>query len=161
MVCAWLSLPGCGDSSEPPGRNVTADDSPPRLAAPTVSATASAPAQVTDLEPGQGDKIASIAMRTWVYQEPDSQATKLGYLRAGAVVDRAKKSSGVQGCAGGWYRVEPRGYVCNGKGASLALDHPVVQAALRGPRRGEPMPYRYVVSRKPAPHLYFKLPSEA
>jgi len=159
LLCGAL-VSACGEVSEPPGRNVHAEDRAPKLTAPEASATASAASKEADLEPGQGDKIASIAMRTWVYQQPKAQATKLGYLRAGAVVERARKSAGQDGCAGGWYRVEPRGYVCNGKGASLELDHPVVQAALRGPRRGEPMPYRYVVSRKPPPHLYFKLPSE-
>ncbi|MCA9622111.1 MAG: L,D-transpeptidase [Myxococcales bacterium] len=99
-------------------------------------------------------------MRTWVYQEPDDESTKLGYLRAGAVVERARDPAGTRGCEGGWYAVEPRGYVCVGKGASLELDHPVRQAAFKGPERGEPMPYRYVISRSPPPHLYFKLPSE-
>src|SRR5690606_22154654 len=41
----------------------------------------------------------------------------------------------------------------------LDLDELVVKAALNGPRRGEPMPYRYVISRTPPPHRYFKLPS--
>ncbi|KYF83991.1 hypothetical protein BE11_12050, partial [Sorangium cellulosum] len=36
-----------------------------------------------------------------------------------------------------------------------------VAATPAGPRRGEPYPYRYVVSRKPPPHLYVHLPSEA
>ncbi|MGK4005363.1 L,D-transpeptidase [Sorangium sp. So ce1036] len=109
--------------------------------------------------PGQGAKIASIAMRTWIYVAPDDRSTKLGYLRAGAVVDRAEVSAGTQGCAGGWYRIAPRGYVCVGKGASLELDHPVVAAAVRGPRRGAPVPYHYVMSRTPPPHLYFRLPT--
>ena len=50
-----------------------------------------------------------------------------------AVVDRAEAPAGTESCAGGWYRIEPRGYVCVGKGASLSLDHQVVQAAFRGP----------------------------
>jgi hypothetical protein len=109
----------------------------------------------------RGDaRIASIAMRTWVYDQPASSARKLGYLRAGAVVSRARLSAGSDGCKGGWYRVEPRGFVCVGKGASLDIEHPIVQTAFRGPKRGEPMPYRYVVSREPGPHLYFKLASQ-
>jgi lipoprotein-anchoring transpeptidase ErfK/SrfK len=106
------------------------------------------------------EKIASIAMRTWVYQEPNEDATKLGYLRAGAIVARARTSAGTRDCAGGWYRIAPRGYVCVGKGASLDLGHAVLKAAVKGPRRGEPVPYPYVVSGEPPPHLYFKLPSE-
>ncbi|WP_438020304.1 L,D-transpeptidase [Sorangium sp. So ce315] len=98
-------------------------------------------------------------MRTWIYVAPDERSTKLGYLRAGAVVDRAELPAGTKGCAGGWYRIAPRGYVCVGKGASLALDHQVVAAAVRGPRRGAPVPYHYVMSRSPPPHLYFRLPT--
>src|SRR5690606_359014 len=86
-------------------------------------------------------------------------ATKLGYLRVGAVVDRAERSAGNKGCEGGWYRIAPRGYVCAGKGASLDVDDRVVQAALHGPRRGEATPYHYVISRSPPPHRYFKLPT--
>src|SRR6185436_7807917 len=78
-----------------------------------------------------------------------------------AVVDRAEASSGTDGCAGGWYRIAPRGYVCVGNGASLSVEHPVVQAAVRGPRRLEPLPYEYVTSKYPPPPLYFKLPTRA
>ncbi|WP_437971047.1 L,D-transpeptidase [Sorangium sp. So ce260] len=98
-------------------------------------------------------------MRTWIYVAPDERSTKLGYLRAGAVVDRAELPAGTDGCAGGWYRIAPRGYVCVGKGASLALEHQVVAAAVRGPRRGAPVPYHYVMSGSPPPHLYFRLPT--
>ena len=78
---------------------------------------------------------------------------------AGAVVDRGEAPAGFETCSGGWYGVKPRGYVCVGKGASLALDHQVVEAAFRGPRRHEPLPYQYVTSRSPPPHLYFRLPT--
>ncbi|WP_437320707.1 L,D-transpeptidase [Sorangium sp. So ce385] len=123
------------------------------------SAVAASPAAKEATLPGQGAKIASIAMRTWIYVAPDERSTKLGYLRAGAVVDRAELPAGTDGCAGGWYRIAPRGYVCVGKGASLALEHQVVAAAVRGPRRGAPVPYHYVMSGSPPPHLYFRLPT--
>lgn len=130
------------------------------LTAPPPGSPGAPPASDKDGSlPGQGARIASIAMRTWIYVAPDERATKLGYLRAGAVVDRAEQSAGTTGCAGGWYRIAPRGYVCVGKGASLALDHQVVAAAVRGPLRGEPAPYHYVISRSPPPHLYFRLPT--
>jgi hypothetical protein len=105
-------------------------------------------------------RIASIAMRTWVYSAPAERSQKLGYLRAGALVARAAEAEGTDGCAGGWYRVAPRGYVCVGKGASLDLEHPVVQAAPRGPDRAALTPYRYVMSGSPPPHLYYRLPTK-
>jgi hypothetical protein len=158
-VIVVLAL-GCSQVAEPPGPSTETAPASDELEAPPDEPAASE-VKKEDLEPGHGAKIASIAMRTWVYLQPDDHATKLGYLRAGAVVDRAKFAAGNRGCDGGWYRIVPRGYVCVGKGASLDVRHQVVQAALQGPRRGEPEPYRYVISRHPPPHLYFKLPSEA
>ena len=164
VVILSLAGAGCGPPQEPPGRRFDA----PRVAPPTLdldgATTATATASTTSTtrdEPGHGAKVASIAMRTWVYAGPSDRAQKLGYLRAGAVVDRAEDSAGTDGCAGGWYRVNPRGYVCVGKGASLALTHQVVEAAFRGPQRRAPLPYTYVISRSPPPHLYFRLPTRA
>ncbi len=159
------SLTGC-ERRDPPGRvaltaptvTLPRPAPEPETPVPVVSASASA---AVDLEPGKGAKIASIAMRTWIYDEPRAGSRKLGYLRAGAVVDRSEGSGGNKGCEGGWYRVAPRGWVCVGKGASLSLEHPIVQAAPGGPKRGEPLPYSYVMSDSPPPHLYFRLPSEA
>ena len=162
-----LAAAACGPTHDPPGR--TFDRVGPTLPFPT--SVAPAPAAPSDTateadtkareEPGHGAKVASIAMHTWIYASPNDKAQKLGYLRAGAVVDRAEASAGTDGCAGGWYRVSPRGYVCVGKGASLSLDHQVVEAAFRGPARHAALPYTYVVSRFPPPHLYFRLPTRA
>ncbi|MCC6553311.1 MAG: L,D-transpeptidase [Polyangiaceae bacterium] len=161
----------CAPAQDPPGRladpahapgSPAALSLPPALPAPAEPGAAAPEAVAKEASlPGQGAKIASIAMRTWIYVAPDDGSTKLGYLRAGAVVDRAEQPAGTDGCAGGWYRILPRGYVCVGKGASLALDHQVVAAAVRGPERGAPAPYHYVISRSPPPHLYFRLPTRA
>ncbi len=169
---ALLLALGC-ERQDPPGRiagepslhlpRPTALESAAELEAtapPSASAAVAAPS-ADDAEPGHGAKLASIAMRTWIYDAPGDRSTKLGYLRAGAVVDRAEAPAGTDNCDGGWYRVAPRGYACVGKGASLDLEHPIVRAAARGPRRGEATPYVYVMSDSPPPHLYFKLPSEA
>lgn len=159
VVVAFPTLCRCAPSREPPGRAVDAAR-PPSLPRPDTSAPPESAASSKDaLEPGHGAKIASIAMRTWIYVAPKDHSTKLGYLRAGAVVDRSEASAGTDGCAGGWYRVKPRGYVCVGKGASLSLDHQVVEAAVRGPDRRSSLPYQYVTSRSPPPHLYFRLPT--
>lgn len=184
-VCASTLVFGCR-AEEPPGRSVDAReisgaerDSPGSLKAyvslPVSSAgsapesSAGAPQDAADAAlaagpdhamPGHGAKIASIAMRTWIYVAPNDRSTKLGYLRAGAVLDRAEAEAGTDGCAGGFYRILPRGYVCVGKGATLSLDHPIVAAAVRGPDRKGQLPYHYVISRSPPPHLYFKLPAK-
>jgi hypothetical protein len=157
---------GCAPAEDPPGRSAHAVRPVLRLKRPgdepvasPASTEAAASLSKDASEPGHGAKIASIAMRTWIYVAPDDRSTKLGYLRAGAVIDRAEAPAGTDGCAGGWYRIAPRGYVCVGKGASLAIHHQVVEAAVRGPMRHTSLPYQYVIARSPPPHLYFRLPT--
>ena len=164
LAFVLAASPACGDVVDPPGRVLDPAPAAATLKAPAPPSTDkpaadAAPSGKAEDEPGHGAKIGSIAMRTWIYVAPDDRSTKLGYLRAGAVVDRAERSAGDKNCDGGWYRIVPRGYVCVGKGATLSLDHQVVQAALRGPDRASTLPYSYVMSRSPAPHLYFRLPT--
>ena len=106
-----------------------------------------------------GPRLVAIAMETYVQARPSHRSTRLGYLRAGASVLRAASPSGSDGCSGGWYRIAPRGYVCAGKSASLEANDPIAQAAVPGAHRGDPYPYRYVLSRSPPPQLYVRLPS--
>jgi hypothetical protein len=107
----------------------------------------------------EGATLASIAKETWIYATPRWGARRIGYLRAGAVVGRRKDPAGYASCEGGWYRVEPKGYVCVGAFATLDRTHPVVAAATRRPSEG-PLPYTYVMSRFPTPPLYARLPNE-
>jgi hypothetical protein len=111
-------------------------------------------------EPGieDHDALASIAKETWVFAEPRWSARKLGYLRAGAVVERSASPAGRSGCDGGWYRIEPHGFVCVGATATLDVHHAVVGASTRRPRR-DGLPYTYVMARSPTPPFYARLPS--
>jgi hypothetical protein len=64
-------------------------------------------------------------------------------------------------CSGGWYRVEPAGYVCVGPTqATIDPFHPIADLVKKRPRMDD-LPYTYVMSRFPPPPLYTKLPSEA
>src|SRR6187455_2923580 len=71
-----------------------------------------------------GQRAASIAWRNWVYTDVGPKRTRYGYLRLGAVVDVRGPPIVNDGCEGGWYRVNPRGFVCVGLGATLDLAHP-------------------------------------
>jgi hypothetical protein len=106
------------------------------------------------------DELASTAKETWVYSEPRWGSRRIGYLRAGAIVERAAEPAGHQNCPDGWYRVKPRGYVCIGVFATLDVHEPVVEASARRPSM-DGLPYTYVMSRNPPPPLYARLPSEA
>lgn len=109
----------------------------------------------------EGTRVASVAWRTWVYTDVGKQRTRYGYLRAGAVVDARGPAIRNEGCDGGWYRVNPRGFVCLGLGATLKLDDPVVVASANRPVRGQGLPYLYALSKETPPLLYFKLASKA
>ncbi|NRA36349.1 MAG: L,D-transpeptidase [Polyangiaceae bacterium] len=164
---------GCDEAAPPPGADAT--QSKAAVAVATAESLAHPPAKnppeqaasglgtAVDNLPFQatGDKLASIAWRTWVYTDTGPKRTRFGYLRAGAVVDRRGPVIHNDGCAGGWYRVNPRGFVCIGHGATTDLQHPVVLAHGRRAERGQGLPYLYALSRSRPPHLYFKLPSEA
>ena len=162
-----LSLLGC-TRAEPPGAE------PPRPAVRTIGAgsTAEPKAPGTTVKAEQlgttednlpfaadGTKIASIAWRTWIYSDVGTRRTRYGYLRAGSVVDARGPAIKNEGCAGGWYRVNPRGFVCVGMGATLDLQHPVVVASTTRPTRGQGLPYLYALAGETPPLLYFRLAS--
>lgn len=142
-------------------------DLPPEIAREDREAEASEPAVELDPEPAPRSAptrpavaLASIAKETSVYAEPGWKSRRLGYLRAGAVVERRRaKAAQNAACPEGWYRVEPRGYVCVGALATLDLEHPVVELSARRPSR-DGLPYTYVIARNASP-LYARLPSAA
>jgi hypothetical protein len=105
------------------------------------------------------EQVLSTALESSIYEEPRWGSRRLGYLRAGGIIHRAAVPRATsEACPGGWYRVEPRGFLCVGPMASLDLAHPVALAAARRPREDD-LPYFYVLSRSPPPPLYARLPS--
>ncbi len=104
--------------------------------------------------------IASTARETWIFAEPSRKSRRIGYLRAGAVTPRSAKNAGTAGCRGGWYQIEPRGFVCHGKNATKDRFHPVVEASKKRPGK-DGLPYDYVMSRTPTPPLYARIPTES
>jgi len=105
------------------------------------------------------DELASTAKETWIFAEPHWKARRLGYLRAGAVVPRRSEPAVKNhACPEGWYRIEPRGYVCVGATATLNVSDAVVETSAKRPRR-DGLPYTYVMSRFPPPPFYARLPS--
>jgi hypothetical protein len=105
------------------------------------------------------ERLASIATETSIYEQPRWLSRRIGYMRAGATVRRARiPAAAGSKCPEGWYRIAPRGYVCVGPMASLDVNHPVVVASSRRPRLDD-IPYPYVISRFPPPPLYARLPA--
>lgn len=106
-------------------------------------------------------RLAALGKQTVVYEEPNRRSRRLGYLRTGAVVNRAPVPKSTEGCPEGWYRVAPEGYVCVGRTATLDIEHPAVALAAAGPDRSSPMPYTYGKARGAPPPLYARLPTRA
>jgi lipoprotein-anchoring transpeptidase ErfK/SrfK len=104
-------------------------------------------------------KVASIAWRSWIYTDTGPNRTRYGYLRAGAIVKARGPKIVNEGCDGGWYRINPRGFICLGLGATQDLEHPVVTASQTRPLRERGLPYTYALSTDTPPLLYFRLPS--
>lgn len=166
-LAGWLLLASaCAERREPPGAELRAEPAPVQAVGsaeppkPAASSLARELGTLNDNAPFEptGLKIASIASRTWVYTDTGPKRRRYGYLRAGAVLDARGPELKNDGCEGGWYRINPRGFVCVGRGATLDLEHPVVKIAGRRPTRGEGLPYLYALANEPAPFLYFRPP---
>jgi hypothetical protein len=108
-----------------------------------------------------GTRLASTAWRTWIYTDVGPRRTRYGYLRVGSIVDARGPAIQNDGCSGGWYRINPRGFVCAGMGATLELNQPAVVASSVRPIRKQSLPYLYAVAGDVAPLLYFRLASRA
>jgi hypothetical protein len=166
--------PGAGaaeSSAKPPSGRVVGSAVPPAPSGrsplvPGAVASAKAPGVGTLLDNLPFDengsdvvKLASVAWRSWIYTDTGRDRTRYGYLRAGAVVAARGPKIVNDGCDGGWYRINPRGFVCLGLGATLDLNHPVVTASQTRAVRGQGLPYTYALSSDTPPLLYFRLPS--
>ena len=152
------------ESDADDGNAVDGDEAPDDAAdddATADDATADdATADDQDADPPAGDPIVgSIARETWVFAEPRWRSRRLGYLRAGAVVSRQPEPTSRRSCKRGWYRIEPRGYVCAGSTATLDPNHPVIALASKKPDLAG-LPYLYAMSRYPTPPMYARLPSD-
>ena len=110
--------------------------------------------------PTTGERVAAIAMETRVYAKPDTRSTKLGYLRAGAVVASHGDVKG-NGCAGGFAKIDgglaADGYVCLGDEATHDLQNPIVLATTRRPDPDGKLPYIYGTVTRGGP-VYARLP---
>ena len=137
----FLTLPwGCGPRLDAPGRELSR--APAR---PSTLWSEAAPSP----KPFERARLTSIAPETGIFSRPDPSGEQRGYLRAGAIVARSEEPRGRKGCRGGWYAIEPRGFVCLDRGASLDVNHPIAVAA------------RYTMVGDTPPVLYVRLPTLA
>lgn len=102
----------------------------------------------------------ALSKEAWVYAAPNATSAKIGYLRAGQRVKRATEPTTHAGCDGGWFEVEPRGYVCFDASWTSDPDAPIAEL-FEKPAARDDLPYLYVRARYPTPRFYARLPSRA
>jgi hypothetical protein len=166
----WTGAVGLGACSAPvqPAAEPTAmptatiqagNDSP---AVPTKTAAPAPASPRADPDPPASapqDVVYSTNRLTWVYEAPSVASRKLGYLGVGVAV--ALRERGLQPpsdrCKGGFYAVQPAGFVCASQNVTNDPSHPVVAAVreVQG-EQDRAYPFRYGLSLG-AP-MYNKLP---
>ena len=97
--------------------------------------------------PPDGPKLGILSDFAAVYEKPERNSRRLGWLHAGAQVPRSTSAYPGSNCPAGWYAIHPRGYVCTGESATLDLKHPTLTAMGLMPKLNEPLPYPYAQAR--------------
>ena len=103
------------------------------------------------IPPEDGPRLGVVAERANVREFTDTGAPILGFLRAGALLPRSPAPVSRAGCAGGWYAVRPRGFVCVGVEATVDLAHPTLAAMALAPNVDASLPYTYARTRVDTP----------
>lgn len=106
-----------------------------------------------------GPQLFVLRGGTIVRDRPSPSGKVLGTLRAGAQVARAADAYSKRKCAGGWYPIRPRGFVCAGGDASLEDNNPIAKLLRQGPAMDRALPYRYARVNRSAGVLYHGVPS--
>ncbi|HLV22938.1 MAG TPA: L,D-transpeptidase, partial [Polyangiaceae bacterium] len=115
------------------------------------------PGTLALVAPGR-PRLYARALRVWIYERPSRSSRRLGYLRAGASSPTSAEPVSRSGCKAGWYPIEPRGFVCLGRRATLDANDPIVAATLEHPPDfSRKLPYIYGTVRRPGP-VYARLP---
>lgn len=137
--------------------------SPPKLSSglttPDSAPLFRLPTRVQDANPTAVSFVYSIGRETQIYAEPRFDARRLGYLRFGSELRRTTAAVSTRNCSGGWYGVQPVGFVCaNDRTATTDARHPLLQVRIPRPDRMKALPYAYAIARRGAPRLFSYAP---
>lgn len=127
-------------------------------AGPTTSPSSAAPVEAPP--PDTRPHITSVGYITWIRKKPEvKKGDFLGYVRVGTsiAVKSLEKISG-PGCGGGFFRVEPRGYVCADRTVATDPSGRFIEVAKATRSKGGTFPYRYALS--DGTPMYNRIPDE-
>ncbi len=164
-ACAAPPLPEPAHTepaNRPASPTIAPATTPPAAPAPepALSAEAAAPAA----PPAARDdrkRIVSVGYVTWIRKRPQvKEGDFLGYVRVGSTLPlRSEEIVRGAGCPGGFYQVEPRGYVCRDITVTEAPRKPWIEAAEMTRGGSGAFPYRYALSNG-AP-MYNRVPTKS
>ncbi|APR80946.1 Hypothetical protein A7982_06293 [Minicystis rosea] len=170
VLLAVLFATSCAASAPLPPAPVAVAPAPPPAAPPspapesvaTASAAPSAEPAKPPSEPAAPPKprLHAQGYPTRIYGRPKVDERLIGLIRYGTSV--ALQSTDLvrgEGCRGGFYQIEPRGYVCNDRAVTLTPSARFVDVAASVATGPGPLPYRYAFS-DGAP-MYNRVPSAA
>ena len=110
-----------------------------------------------DLGPPQG--VFAKRFVAPIRSAPNPEASRLGYLRAGALLHSTTSLPVAdEGCEGGWYELDLGGFVCAGRDVTIFSSEKLPERRARQPDRDAGMPYDFASVRKRTP-LYRRLPT--
>ena len=95
-----------------------------------------------------------------IYDRPDMESPKLGYLRIGTRLPVTPKIEGPD-CKKGWYGLPQGGFVCASKGFTAAEDPPPLYRPPPPPRVDQPFPYDWAKVRRWNAPMWWRIPNAA
>jgi L,D-transpeptidase catalytic domain len=117
--------------------------------------------------PPPGPRLYAKSRFAWIVPAPGAAGAWYGYVTAGnSVAIRGGDATRPRAGAGGrlcksWYPVEPRGWVCDGRDATLdPADPAVVALAQDAPKTDSPWPYQYGESTGAPRYTHIPSPEE-
>jgi hypothetical protein len=161
-------LGACGGGDEAPSVEVPIEDvealatrayEGPEEADPVVEAE-------EEVDAGPPRPPARIFARRFVVkvrERPDRESFRIGYLRAGAVLE-ATTGDPVRTddprCRGGWYELTTGGFVCQGRDVTAFWGDRLPEVRGAQPDREEVLPYRYAKNLREGTPMYGDLPTD-
>ncbi|MFO0757441.1 MAG: L,D-transpeptidase [Byssovorax sp.] len=162
LLVVMLAAPACAEPAPLPPRPLPAPPPPPLVSAsasapeiaastappPVETASASAPIEPPPPPPPPPQpRLVSLTHLTRIFARPKVEDRYLGYVGFGGSLRlRATETVPGEGCRGGFYPVEPRGFVCKNSLVSLTPSPKQAElAAALTPANG-PLPFQYAYS---------------
>jgi hypothetical protein len=158
---APASLPPAPPPAAPPPAPIASTPEPVVSAAPVAEPRPPPDPPAPEPPPAAAkQRLYALAYPTRIYGRPKVDERLIGLIRYGTSVTlKSTELVRGEGCKGGFYPIEPRGYVCNDRSVTLTPSPRLVEAAAALAASPGPMPYRYAFS-DGAP-MYNRVPTQA